>query len=69
MDKINARALTETATIKAKVKSTIALVKKKDQGHIRTIESLKSEIQSLNRDMVVVRRHRLCNYSSSGNVG
>ena len=52
MDKVNARALKETATIKDKLQSTIALVKNKDQGQRRRIKSIKSEVESLNRRMI-----------------
>ena len=41
MNKVKAIALTETATIKAELKSTIALLKKIDQGQRRPTESLK----------------------------
>ena len=52
MDKVKARALTETAAIKAEVQSTNALVKKIDQRNRRPIESLKIEFKSLNRGMI-----------------
>ena len=52
MDKVNSRALTETASIEAEVRFTITLVKKLDQGHRRPIESLKSEVESLMLGMI-----------------
>ena len=43
MDKVNSRALTETAAIKAELKYTTDLIKKIDQGHRRPIYPLKIE--------------------------
>ena len=40
-DKVNSRALTEKAAIKAELQYSIALVKKTDQGQIGPTESLK----------------------------
>ena len=52
MDKVKARSLKEISTIKAKIHSTIALVKNLDQGQRRLIESLKSEVKILKRGII-----------------
>ena len=51
MDKVNSRALTETTEIKVEVQSTIAFVKKIDQGQRLPIETPKNEVESLKRGM------------------
>ena len=52
MDKVKAKALTETSVRNAEFQSTIALVKKIDQGQRRLIKTLKSEVESLKRGMI-----------------
>ena len=44
--------MTETAAIKSEVQTTIALIKKIDQGQRSTIESLKSEVKILKRGVI-----------------
>ena len=57
MDKVKARALTETTAIKAEVQSIIYLVKKTDQGQNGPSSILKIEDESLKRG--VIDTHRL----------
>ena len=52
MDKVKDKALTETSVRNAEFQSTIALVKKIDQGQRRMIKTLKSEVESLKRGMI-----------------
>ena len=47
MEKVNLVALADTAAMKTELQYMVALVKNMDQGQIRTIESLKSEVESL----------------------
>ena len=52
MDKVKHIDLTETAAIKAEANYTIELVKKIDQGQRRPTETLKNEVENLNRGMI-----------------
>ena len=52
MGKVNSRSLTETASIKEEVQSTIALVKNIYQGQRRPIKTLKDEVESLKRGII-----------------
>ena len=56
MDKVKARALTEKAEIKSEVQPTIALIKMIDQGQIRPIEYMKSEVKTMKRGMIEAPR-------------
>ena len=52
MDKVKARAMMETATIKVELQSKISLVRNMDQGQRRPIKSLKSEGKIFKRGMI-----------------
>ena len=52
MDKIKARALTETAAVKVEFQSTIALVKRMDKVQRRLINYFKMEVKILKRGMI-----------------
>ena len=52
MEKFKARALMETAYIKAEFQSTIALFNKIDQYQIRPIDYFKSDVKILNRGKI-----------------
>ena len=52
MDKVKARSLIDTAAIKAELQYTIASVNNMDQGKIRPIKYLKSEVKRLEREMI-----------------
>ena len=56
MDKLKARALIQTAPIKAELKSMISLVNNVDQGQRRPIKSLKIEVKILKRGMIEAPR-------------
>ena len=60
MDKIKSRALSEIAVIKSEPQTTIAMVKKINEDHIRPMDSLKKEAKSIRTEILITPNIEQC---------